>query len=98
MIEVEAVGEDCWVVQLGERGRSHRVRLDADTHARLTGGAMPPEALIERSFRFLLEREPASAILPEFELTVIGRYFPEWPEHVAAWARGEAAAERGSRR
>jgi hypothetical protein len=38
-----------------------------------------PEALIEASFRFLLEREPKEAILSRFELPVIERYFPEYP-------------------
>jgi hypothetical protein len=97
VIEVEAAGEHRWRVHLPEEGRSYRVQLDPDTHARLTGGALTPEALLEHSFRFLLEREPASAILSEFELTVIGRYFPEWPEHVAAWARGARAGGRSSR-
>ena len=87
MIEIEAAGDDRWRVRLPEAGRSYRVHLDPATHVRLTGGALTPETLLERSFAFLLEREPASAILPEFELTVIGRYFPEWPDHVAAWVR-----------
>ena len=35
----------------------------------------PPsvEKLIEESFRFLLEREPNTAILPSFDLPVIAR-------------------------
>lgn len=40
-------------------------------------------ALVRESFNFLLEREPPSAILPEFDLTVISRYFPEYPEEVS---------------
>ena len=36
------------------------------------------EELVTRSFDFLLEREPASSILKSFELSVIGRYFPEY--------------------
>ena len=34
------------------------------------------------SFEFLLEREPTSAILPEFSLDVIGRYFPEYEDEL----------------
>jgi hypothetical protein len=40
------------------------------------------EKLIEESFRFLLEREPNTAILPSFELPVIGWYFPEYPHEI----------------
>ena len=42
-----------------------------------------PEALLEASFRFLLEREPKEAILGRFELPVIERYFPEYAAHIA---------------
>lgn len=36
------------------------------------------EAVVRESFAFLLEREPASSILPEFSLAIIPRYFPEY--------------------
>jgi hypothetical protein len=36
------------------------------------------ELLVRASFDFLLEREPATAIMPEFSLDVIGSYFPEY--------------------
>ena len=41
------------------------------------------ERLVEESFAFLLEREPASQILREFALDVIGRYFPEYRGEIA---------------
>ena len=37
---------------------------------------------MQESFAFLLEREPASSILGQFELTVIGRYFPEYEQEI----------------
>ena len=39
---------------------------------------MDPTDLVERSFAFLLEREPRESILRSFDLSVIGRYFPDW--------------------
>ena len=36
------------------------------------------ERLIRESFAFLLEREPATSIMREFGLDVIGRFFPEY--------------------
>jgi hypothetical protein len=36
--------------------------------------------VVQESFIFLLEREPASSIMPEFSLDVISRYFPEYRE------------------
>ena len=43
-----------------------------------------PEALLDASFRFLLEREPKEAILARFELPVIERYFPDYPVVIRA--------------
>ncbi len=38
--------------------------------------------LVEASFDFLLDREPKESILNSFELDVIERYFPEYPDRV----------------
>ena len=46
-----------------------------------------PEALIEASFVFLLERESKESILPRFELPVIERYFPEYQALIAGLVR-----------
>jgi hypothetical protein len=64
-----------------EEGRSetqHRVTLTESDYRRLAGGEASPEELVVESFRFLLEREPKESILRSFDLTVIGRYFPEY--------------------
>ena len=42
-----------------------------------------PEELIEASFVFLLERESKESILRKFELPVIERYFPDYPDRIA---------------
>lgn len=36
------------------------------------------ERLVAKSFAFLLQREPPSAILATFDLSVIQRYFPDY--------------------
>ena len=37
-----------------------------------------PERAVRESFRFLLEREPATSILRQFSLSDIARYLPEY--------------------
>lgn len=49
----------------------HRVTLSDDTYQRLTGGRITPTACIDAAFRFLLERETKSDILPSFDINVI---------------------------
>jgi hypothetical protein len=56
----------------------HVVEVAGPDLARLDPGAADPEDLVRRSFEFLLAREPKESILRRFELTVIGRYFPEY--------------------
>jgi hypothetical protein len=56
----------------------HRVGVAASDLERLAPGAPDPVALVKSSFEFLLERESPQSILRSFELTEIGRYFPEY--------------------
>ena len=49
---------------------------------RLAPGASDPEDLVRASFGFPLDREGKESILPEFDLTVIGRYFPDFEREI----------------
>jgi hypothetical protein len=70
-------------VQERQSATKHRVTLHKSDYERLAGGTASPEALVTESFRFLLEREPKESILRTFDLTVIGRYFPEYEREIA---------------
>ena len=60
----------------------HTVTLSPSYHAKLTDGKVSPEVLVEKSFEFLLEREPNTSILGSFDLPLIGRYFPEYESEI----------------
>ncbi len=62
---------------------THRVRLEPDYYQKLCGGTITHEWLIIQSFKFLLEREPNTSILAEFDLEDINRYFPEYEAEMA---------------
>ena len=55
---------------------THRVRVSAAELERYAGAEVAD--LVRRSFEFLLEREPNTSILREFDLSTIERYFPEY--------------------
>ena len=77
--EPAAGGWTCHVTVSGPGpATSHEVAVRAEDLARLSPGATDPADLVARSFAYLLEREPKTSILRRFDLTVIGRYFPEW--------------------
>ncbi len=82
-IDVQATetpgGWTCRVrVHDGGSTTEHTVTVASADLARLAPGASDPVDLVRRSFEFLLEREPKESILRTFDLTVIGRYFPDY--------------------
>jgi hypothetical protein len=83
-IEVEQASEGEFRVRVIE-GRSetlHRVTLKPEDYERLAKGRAEPRELIRRSFEFLLENEPKESILARFDLSVIGRYFPQFEREI----------------
>jgi hypothetical protein len=85
-IEVRAGAEgDSWSAEVwlrDPRGRfRHQVRVSQADLLRYGRGRSVDE-LIRASFEFLLQREPPSSILADFELSTIERYFPEFRESI----------------
>ena len=83
-IEVAKAGESEFDVRIvdADGASSHRVTVRPEDYRRLTGGKMPPEELVRRSFEFLLEQEPKESILGRFDLLVIARYFPQYEREI----------------
>lgn len=83
VVRADAKG-DHWLCEVtvdhaGSRTR-HAVTVARADLERWAGGTerSDVEGLVARSFDFLLEREPPTAILASFDLSVIRRYFPEY--------------------
>jgi len=85
-VRTKSEGEP-WTFQVtvseGGSQTTHRVGVSRDAYARLTSEACGPDELVRKSFEFLLEREPKESILGEFDITVIGRYFPDYEREIA---------------
>lgn len=79
-IEVEKIKEGEFKVRVieGKSESTHQVTLKQNDYQKLSGGRIEPHELIRRSFEFLLAREPKESILAQFDLPLIGRYFPEY--------------------
>ena len=74
---------DCQVTLKDSRSsKSFRVTVQKSDYERLTEKSVPVETLVRKSFEFLLEREPKESILSQFDLMVIGRYFPEYEQEI----------------
>jgi len=83
-IEVERAGEGDFRVRVieGNTETSHRVTLKPEDYERLAKGKAEPRELVRQSFEFLLENEPKESILARFDLSVIGRYFPQFEREI----------------
>jgi len=84
MIEVKKKDQEEFRVKVEEKGASkeYGVTLEDSYYQDLTQGKITKEELIEKSFRFLLQRESKESILFKFNLKVIKSYFPEFEEAI----------------
>jgi hypothetical protein len=61
---------------------SHRVWVPPSVLTGLGLSEAQEPVLVRASMAYLLEREPASSILPQFGLDEIARFFPNYPTEI----------------
>jgi hypothetical protein len=84
MITVQPIDSKTFKVTVqGRSTTTHTVSVSPEYHQKLTGGRVSAEALVRKSFEFLLEREDNTSILSSFDLPVIDHYFPEYESTVS---------------
>ena len=83
-VSVTVAGPGVYLVAVrqGSTSTEHRVTVPATMIDDLGLEGIDESFLVQESFAFLLEREPASSIMSRFELTVISRYFPEYESEI----------------
>ena len=65
----------------------HRVIISDKIHQDFTGGQVSKTQLLEKSFEFLLEREPNTSILTNFEIQLISNYFSDYENYIRSWSK-----------
>ena len=80
-VATETEGSNHWryLVHVHEETgrRDYHVTLGWSDYDLWCHGRMAPEKVVRAAFEFLLQREPARAILARFDCSIIRRYFPE---------------------
>ncbi len=71
----------------GSHTTTHQVSVKPDYAKQLLESAQPTAALVAASFHFLLDRESNASILRSFDLSVIERYFPEYPQAIQRYLK-----------
>jgi hypothetical protein len=83
MFEVKKINDRTFEVTVqGKVTTQHQVTMEPSYYEKLTSGKVSPETLVEKSFEFLLEREPNTSILKHFDLPLINHYFPEYESKI----------------
>ena len=85
-ISVIAKSQDTFEVVVSTQSTTtHLVKVSDAIHIKLTNGKISKETLLEKSFEFLLEREPNTSILSQFKIEVISQYFPDFVGAAGEW-------------
>ena len=65
----------------------HKIIISDKIHKNLTDGLVSKKQLLEKSFEFLLEREPNTSILTNFEIQLISNYFSDYENYISSWSK-----------
>ena len=65
----------------------HKVIISDKIHQNITGGQVSKTQMLEKSFEFLLEREPNTSILTNFEIQLISNYFSDYENYIRFWSK-----------
>ena len=85
-ISVIAKSQDTFEVVVATQSiTTHSVTVTDAIHTKLTNGKISKETLVEKSFEFLLAREPNTSILTQFKIEVISQYFPDYVGAAGKW-------------
>lgn len=83
MISVNMIDANVYEVCVqGDAETVHRVGMSQAYYRRLCGAKVTHEYVLVTAFRFLLEREPNTAILAVFDVQDINRFFPEFEAEI----------------
>lgn len=82
-IDITHVEDTAYRVSVTEGGSASMYRVTVQpTDLESFGRGASAEDLVAASFRFLLDRETKESIMSSFDLGVIARYFPEYPDRI----------------
>ena len=88
MVDVEKINDTTFKVTVRSTvTTTHEVSVRPSYYKKLTDSHAAIETLVKRSFEFLLERENNTDILRTFDLSVIGKYFPEYEITLQKWLK-----------
>ena len=89
-IKINEIKKNNFLVEVNDKVKtSHNVVIHDKVYQQLTNGEISKYELLEKSFAFLLDREPNTSILTNFEIQIISHYFSDYANCVRTWCKIE---------
>ena len=89
-IKITEIEKDKFLVEVSDNVKtSHNVVISDKVYQELTNSMISKYELLEKSFKFLLDREPNTSILTNFEIQIISHYFSDYTNFVRRWCKIE---------
>ena len=89
-IKITEIEKDKFLVEVSDNVKSsHNVFISDKVYQELTNSMISKYELLEKSFAFLLDREPNTSILTNFEIQIISHYFSDYTNCVRRWCKIE---------
>ena len=89
-IKITEIEKDKFLVEVSDKVKtSHNVVINDKVYQELTNSKISKYELLEKSFAFLLDREPNTSILTNFEIQIISHYFSDYTNCVRRWCKIE---------
>ena len=83
---IKKLSDDVFEITVAKTSTTtHTVTVTDQSLTDLTDNNVTKTQLLEFSFKFLLERESNTSILPSFDINVITKYFPDYRDEVRRW-------------
>ena len=87
-IKITEIEKDKFLVEVSDNVKtSHNVVISDKVYKQLTNGVISKSELLEKSFEFLLDREPNTSILTNFEIQLISNYFSDYKNYISSWSK-----------
>ena len=89
-IKITEIKKNNFLVEVNDNVKTlHNVVIHDKVYQQLTNGVISKYELLEKSFEFLLDREPNTSILTNFEIQIISHYFSDYANCVRTWCKIE---------
>ena len=89
-IKITEIEKNKFLVEVSDNVKTtHNVVISDKVYKQLTNGVISKSELLEKSFEFLLDREPNTSILTNFEIQIISHYFSDYENCVRTWCKIE---------